>query len=226
MYSTRTSSSSGRGTPGRGRCWFDSIVTDMNDDGRIEIIATSINPNAISSGSIPVTVTVLAPPQGGTTTTIPPDQFKGTNSSQATAADLGTITGVQQEDDLTIDQSGQDEWFKFQTAGPSTLVNLIGIQFDDTAGLLDLEVTDASGDPVGTLVAETDLEAVSLAGLPAGEYYVRVSGHDGATSPGYTLIIDAPAGTGTTTDPYPNGTLATATDLNPPNPNQAGRIDP
>ena len=212
---------------GSGQVLVDSIVTDLGDDGRIEIIATSYNPSAASTGSIPVTVNVLAPPQGGAPVAIPPDQFKGTNNSQATAADLGPaqgpLEGVDQVTGLTIYQSGQDEWFKFQTAGPSTQDNLVGIQFDSATGILDLEVTDSSGNPVGTVVAGTDVEAVSLLGLPAGEYYVQVSGHDGATSPGYQLIIDAPGGSDNSS---PNDTLDTATDLNPPNPSETGQDNP
>jgi hypothetical protein len=43
-------------------------------------------------------------------------------------------------------------------------------------------------------VGNGDRETVSLAGLPAGEYLVRVSGFDGATQGSYVLRVLAPWG--------------------------------
>jgi hypothetical protein len=202
---------------GSGQILIDAIESDLNNDGRIELIASSFDPTqVVSSGSIPITVNVLAPPTGGTTTAIPPDRFEP-NNSQATAAPLGSLHGFNQFAGLTIYQSGKDEWFKFQTVGPGTSDNSVAIDFDHTQGVLDLALVDASGASVGSSLAGADHREVSLAGVPAGTYFIHIAGHSGATSPAYTLTIDAPVGSAIPKDSLePNSSLALATDLNPP----------
>ncbi|MBI2827190.1 MAG: S8 family serine peptidase [Planctomycetia bacterium] len=54
---------------------------------------------------------------------------------------------------------------------------------------------NASGALVGSSTGIGNSETVSLAGLAAGTYYVRVYGYLGATNPSYSLGISAPAAT-------------------------------
>jgi hypothetical protein len=208
---------------GSGQVLLDSILTDMGNDGKVDILATSYNPNDVVNGSVPTTTTILAPPSGGTPTAIPPDRFEP-DETKATAADLGTIQGVKSYGNLTIDNPNDQDWYKFQTSALGAGDSAVVIAFDPTAGPLDLQVYDASGDLVGSSSAAASIKLISLAGLPAGTYYAHVSGHNGATSPNYLLTIDGPAGATIPADAYePNDTLATATDLNPPDPAHTGQ---
>ncbi len=187
----------------------DVIVSDLANDGRIEIIATASNTN----GSGETKVNVLAP-QGGTIATIPPDRYEP-NDTQATATNRGVVQGQLPVDNLSIHQASDVDWFKFHIAAPAGAGDDVSIAFDPSYGLLDLALTDASGHPVGAASSTGTGKSISLSGLPAGDYYATVSGHNGATNPHYTLTIDAPSIVAAADRFEPNNDLAHATNLNP-----------
>ena len=137
------------------------------------------------------TLTINAP-----VATIPPDWAEPDNT-RATAHSLGTVEGQQQwpnqqQSPLSIYQSGKDEWFAFTTSASGSQGDQVEIDFNASQGALDLQVTNSSGNLVGQLTATGSGRAVSLAGLPAGTYDIRVFGVNGATNPDYTLLVDAP----------------------------------
>ena len=70
-----------------------------------------------------------------------------------------------------------------------------------------------AGTVLATSAGVTDTEQISLAGLAAGTYFVKVYGFAGATNPGYSLAVSGPAGTGA--DRYePNDSAAAPTRIN------------
>jgi hypothetical protein len=66
----------------------------------------------------------------------------------------------------------------------------VSIAFQNAQGDLGLELYNAFGRRVGSSNGAGDGESVSLSGLLAGTYYVRVFGAQGATNPNYSLQID------------------------------------
>ena len=94
---------------------------------------------------------------------------------------------------LSIDAPGDEDWFEFTTMADAVPAHFVSLAFNHFAGDLDLELWDKSG-LVLLRHARTsgNVETVSLHGLDAGTYRVKVSGHDGATNPEYVLSINAP----------------------------------
>ena len=105
---------------------------------------------------------------------IMPDRFEQ-NDDMAEAADLGVLPGVHIHD-LTISRrSGfEDDWYRLELLRPDDVD--VSINFTHAFGNLDLEVTDRAGVVLASGNTLTDGEAVSLTGLDAGTYFVRVIG--------------------------------------------------
>lgn len=129
------------------------------------------------------------------------------NNSAAVATDLGTVSGVQSwgggdaSNSLSIAPAGDVDWFKFHLAAQADASDAVQIAFNSSAGQLGLAVfADANGTPIADAngnaapAAQTagGAEAISLAGLKAGDYYLEVFGVNGATNPSYQLTISAP----------------------------------
>ncbi|WP_017715519.1 pre-peptidase C-terminal domain-containing protein [Kamptonema formosum] len=141
------------------------------------------------------------------------DRYEENDSSES-AADLGSLTGVTSFEDLVI-QSGDDDWFSFTTTGTGGFSDALTIDFWGAEGDLDLELLDANGNSVGGSFGAGDSETVSLADLPAGEYFAHVYGFAGASN-NYTLTVTAPGGSAASAgdDFYEeNDSLETASDL-------------
>ena len=118
------------------------------------------------------------------------------NDSLATATRLtSTNTGALNElttiDNLTIHSASDVDYFQFTTIGTGIAANTVIIQFDSTAGDLDLVLLDGNGTQLRTAVAAGGREVVNLNGLPAGTYLARVSGAGNATNE-YTLDVLPP----------------------------------
>ena len=95
------------------------------------------------------------------------------NLTLATAAVLPEV-GTK----LTIDSADDVDWFKFtlETLGRGS--SYIGIDFKQWAGDLDLYLYDAAGNQLDYAKSVTDNESISLKGLAAGDYYVKVEGYE------------------------------------------------
>lgn len=87
--------------------------------------------------------------------------------------------------DDAIDAAGDEDFFRFDTSGGATRVDLT---FSHAAGDLDLYLYDAAGQQVGSSTSVTNDEAIH-ATLAAGTYYVRVIGYSGASN-SYHLGVD------------------------------------
>ncbi len=109
----------------------------------------------------------------------------GTNSPN-----LGIVNGLRTITDLSMEDS--NDYFKFRlnnTAGPSDYVR---IDSPYTGSDMDLQLLNSSGQVIGTSNGSTNHEQISLNGLPAGAYYIRVYPYSGV-NPEYTLTIDPAA---------------------------------
>ncbi|WP_020468820.1 SBBP repeat-containing protein [Zavarzinella formosa] len=123
-----------------------------------------------------------------------PDVFETgpNNNTRLSATNLGVVNGEQSWNNLSIDSSADEDWFKFSTSSAGLAGHLAAIDFVNTEGDLDLRLYDTSGALISASTGNTDTEQTSLQGLAAGTYYLRVSGFSGATQPSYNLRIVAP----------------------------------
>ncbi|MFM6323261.1 MAG: pre-peptidase C-terminal domain-containing protein [Microcystis panniformis] len=109
------------------------------------------------------------------------------HNTQTNSYDLKTIEGTQTWSGLSIDNTSDQDWFKFETKGLGVQGHAVSIDFDHSQGNLSLLVIDPTGKQY-TSQSLSNNEKVSLAGLPQGIYSVKVFGE---VNPNYTLTIDA-----------------------------------
>lgn len=108
-------------------------------------------------------------------------------------ANLGVITSNKSLNNMYL-AGGTEDWFRFETSGVSTTANYVRLDLNNDNGNLDLYVYEQNGTTeVGSDGGGWDTQEVSLAGKPAGIYYVRVVGVGGAGNQNYTLQILPPA---------------------------------
>jgi Ca2+-binding RTX toxin-like protein len=135
------------------------------------------------------------------------------NNTTATARDLGTIINTYNKGNLSIHNTTDVDWFKFTLGAKGGLDDRIGINFNHGQGDLDIELYKADGTTLlGSSSGVTGTEEISLNTLVAGNYYLKVFGHSGATNPDYSLFIEAPENVNGDWAEQ-NNTVATARDL-------------
>ncbi|MCP4813455.1 MAG: peptidase C11, partial [Planctomycetaceae bacterium] len=140
--------------------------------------------NGAINPSYQIKIQAPEPPQG---------DWAEENDTLAQAYELGTLNRPQFWTDLNIEASGDDDWFRFEMVNRGSFSHNAAIEFNQTRGDLDLELYHASGDLLRSSSTAAGLEQVSLNDLSAGDYYLRILGHNGDTSPLYSLSIDVPA---------------------------------
>ncbi|QEH31554.1 Calx-beta domain protein [Aquisphaera giovannonii] len=163
-----------------------------------------VYPHTAGFGIADYTLTIAAPGATGDDAYEENDSKVDVDSSSVgsdNSPNLGTLVSSVTIPDLVMDDAA--DWFRFQTAGSGTTSNSIHIDFDKNAGDLDLVLYRADGT---TLVSYADndyyngntgSEAISLAGVPSGTYYVKVYPHTaGFGIANYSLTIAAPGATG------------------------------
>jgi hypothetical protein len=125
--------------------------------------------------------------QVGTTraAAIPADAFES-NNTRAAATNLGTVTATSLVNNLTLTRRDVD-FFKFTIGQPGTSTSEVLAQFENGLGDIDLQLLDSAGRVLATSNGVTNVERVSLAGRPAGTYYLKVYGYNGAANPSYSL---------------------------------------
>ena len=107
------------------------------------------------------------------------------------AANFGLLNDTLVQTGLALEDP--NDFFRFETSETGTTHDFAQIEFDNSEGNLNLELLDASGSRIDSATSgSTDLERVSLAGEPAGVYYVRILGGGGAANSNYVLTIDPP----------------------------------
>ena len=122
------------------------------------------------------------------------DRTPGSNSPN-----FGVLTGINTVSGLQL-VAGQQDWFRFDTDAVATAANYVRLQFNHANGNLDLYVFEQDGVSLVTgygSESNTNVEEITLAGKPAGTYYVCVNPRTDTTeNPNYTLQILAPAAAG------------------------------
>ena len=136
------------------------------------------------------------------------------NNMPETATDLrGTYS--ERISGLTIHNEADEDFFKFQLTNTASPNDTVKVYFEHDLGDIDAELyRNASGnlEYVSGGYSVTDNETLSLAGLPTGEYYVKVYGYAGATNT-YELQFDINTSSLTPDRFEVNDTLQTATQL-------------
>jgi hypothetical protein len=112
---------------------------------------------------------------------------------------LGAVEG-----DLSIaglKLADRADWFRFRLTTEGQPGDDVAIAFKHRRGNLDLALFNARGRvQLDSSATNRATESVSLDGLPAGWYMVKVSGRDNATNPNYRLSFDAPVDSPTDDD--------------------------
>lgn len=135
------------------------------------------------------------------------------NNTPDSAFDLGLVVGELVEEGLSILPSGDEDWFRFEIGAGASEGHEVAIQFVNAFGDVDVALFDAAGNAVDFSFSTADEEILSLALLPAGEYYLAVFGFYGSTNGEYQLRINAPRplvpdSTESLTGPVQLGTLS------------------
>ena len=125
------------------------------------------------------------------------------NDTLGTATDLGTVSGHGEINNVTlsIHESGDEDWLRFDLSAPTGPGHYIAIEFDHSQGDLDLELFDTNGVFFAESAGVGDSEEIGVAGLAAGEWYLRVFGYNGAINPDYNVRYNAPTGAGDFLEP-------------------------
>lgn len=87
------------------------------------------------------------------------------------------------------------DYYRVRFSGPGSLGDFVRISFLNRRGNLDLRLMSANGrNIVAESVTDKNVERIDLIGVPAGVYYIAVSGHAAAThNASYRLFINPPA---------------------------------
>lgn len=116
--------------------------------------------------------------------------------------------------------SGDEDWFRFDLLSERSDESAVSIACGADGDVLALELTNADGATLRHGVAgqnadDANVVSLSLAGLPAGTYYVRVYGGDAASNPEYVATFEPGAPVlnavgGLTATPLNDGSVALA----------------
>jgi hypothetical protein len=128
------------------------------------------------------------------------------NDTFGTARNLGALTATRTVTGLRM--ADANDWFRFTTTATGTAASRVGINFSHAQGDLDIRLYNAAGVQIGSSLGVTNAESISLSGRPAGTYYLRVYGYQGAENPNYTLTVVPPSGVVTPPPPPPTGAFS------------------
>jgi len=121
------------------------------------------------------------------------------NDTRGTAANLGTLTAATTRTQLVMADS--NDWYRFTTTTTGTSSSAVSLSFTHALGDIDMELYNAAGQRLRISNSITNSERVSLSGLSAGTYFVRVYGYLGAMNPDYSLTVTPPQAATTPTTP-------------------------
>jgi len=116
------------------------------------------------------------------------DRFEANNTRDA-ATDLGAVSENASWQALSIPK-GDVDFFKFSLATAGNATSEVLVNFRGSLGDLDAELLDSAGTRIAISQTTGDQERLSLDGLAAGTFFVRVYGYNGASNPEYTLAIN------------------------------------
>lgn len=182
----------------RARVGYNDDISNTNRDSRFTVNLTAgqtyyfgvTNYTGTAGGSYTWSLDGAAASGGGT------DDSYENNDTRATASVLGSLTASRTISNLVM--ADGNDWYQFTlpTAGASDAS--VSISFLHSQGDLDLELYNAAGTRIGNSDSATNSEFISLSGLAAGTYTVRVLGYNGANNPNYSMVLTPGTG-GTST---------------------------
>jgi len=120
-----------------------------------------------------------------------PDRFEP-NDGFSAATDLGTL-GDRTENNLTIHAAGNGDYYKFKAASSGTAS--VRVVFDQAQGDIDAFLLNTDRLLLDSSATTNSGERLDASVSSGQTYYIKVIGYNGATSPDYDLVIDAPGGT-------------------------------
>lgn len=116
------------------------------------------------------------------------DRYEPNNTRDA-AQNLGVIAENGSWTGLSIPR-GDVDFFKFSLGTTGNATSEVLVNFRHSQGDLDAELLDATGTRIAISQTTSDQERLSLNGLAAGTYYVRIYGYNGASNADYGLAIN------------------------------------
>ncbi|MDR2761117.1 MAG: pre-peptidase C-terminal domain-containing protein, partial [Planctomycetaceae bacterium] len=102
-----------------------------------------------------------------------------------------TITSVTTIENLAL--LDEADYFRFELTTKGDKDSYVRIGLDYSLGDLDLQLFNSSKKSVKSVSTVGNAEKINLNGLAAGIYYIRVYGYKQATNPSYTLTINPPS---------------------------------
>ena len=120
-----------------------------------------------------------------------PDALESNNTA-GTATSVTLMDGVYARTGLSL-PTGDEDWFQVRFESNLGVGDLARVKFDPAEGDLQVALFDETGARLGEGGSEAGSMTLSLAGLPAGEYWIAVRGGDAsAFSSSYSLEITGP----------------------------------
>ena len=108
--------------------------------------------------------------------TIKRDEFES-NDTVKMAANLATLNGAAAIENLSIHTENDVDYFKFNILEDGSSDDYIAINYESIpGGDIDIDILDANGERVGYSHSAGGTDKVSLNGLKAGTYYIKVYG--------------------------------------------------
>lgn len=124
------------------------------------------------------------------------DRFEA-NNTRARATRLGQIVATSEVSGLTLTRRDVD-FYAFSLLTPGAATSDVVVSFENALGDIDVEILNTAGRVVRSANGTDNSERLSLADLPAGNYFLRVFGYRGVPNPGYSIrfnhgtVLDTP----------------------------------
>ena len=132
---------------------------------------------------------------------VEPDKYDASDTPNDTLLTATALPGGSKLEDMSIHSATDADYYSFTLVGDGDTHNAIRLTYDTSLCDLDIRVYDALNNEVGTLRDVVDGTEISLNGLAAGTYYVRIMGENGSTGY-YDLEWNFAKSLSMTPDPY------------------------
>ncbi|MDR2642637.1 MAG: fibronectin type III domain-containing protein, partial [Planctomycetaceae bacterium] len=186
-----------------------SIDATEYTPGVYSIAVTASNENNQQSDKAETTVEITTNENENEDTNPTEDKYENNNTIES-AYNLGAITSVKTLENLALLDDA--DYYRFELTAKGDTKSYVRIAFDVSLGDVELQIYNASKKAIKSASSTGNSEQISLNGLVAGIYYIRVYGYKKATNPSYTLTINPPAASVTTPQPPATPTGLTATE--------------
>ena len=104
------------------------------------------------------------------------------------ATRLGTVTSAVTLSNLQMRDSA--DWFEFRLLGAPANRGYVTLNFQHSQGDIDVQLYTPAGQLLRSSTGTGNTERISLSGLEAGRYLIKVYGYRGAENPNYSMTVD------------------------------------